>query len=119
MSQMGQSRPKWLVRANHLAPHALICPSCPAPSEKIFWFSEIQISPIFTPSRPTEGRVAIVTAAGWDAVDADAPITNGVDADVRSRVVLTPRRWCQVCEKRKLLRGDGGQKARSTGEITK
>jgi hypothetical protein len=28
-------------------------------------------------SRPTEGRVAIVTAAGRDAVDADAPITNG------------------------------------------
>jgi hypothetical protein len=26
---------------------------------------------------PIEGRFAIVTDAGWDAVDADAPITNG------------------------------------------
>jgi hypothetical protein len=32
-------------------------------------------------SRPTEGRHAIVTAAGRDAVDADAPITNGTEAD--------------------------------------
>jgi hypothetical protein len=32
-------------------------------------------------SRPTEGRHAIVTAAGRDAVDADAPITNGAEAD--------------------------------------
>src|ERR1700722_8528819 len=39
-------------------------------------------SPAYSPpSRPTEGRVAIVTAAGRDAVDADAPITNGVEAD--------------------------------------
>jgi hypothetical protein len=36
---------------------------------------------ILAPSRPTEGRHAIVTAAGRDAVNADAPITNGVDAD--------------------------------------
>ncbi len=28
-----------------------------------------------------EGRHAIVTAAERDAVDADAPITNGADAD--------------------------------------
>jgi len=30
---------------------------------------------------PLEGRFAIVTDAGWDAVDADAPITNGAEAD--------------------------------------
>jgi hypothetical protein len=29
----------------------------------------------------TEGRLAIVTNAGRDAVDAEAPLTNGVDAD--------------------------------------
>ncbi|SHG65018.1 hypothetical protein [Bradyrhizobium erythrophlei] len=29
------------------------------------------------PSRPTEGRLAIVTNAGRDAVDADVPLTNG------------------------------------------
>ena len=35
----------------------------------------------------------------------------------RSRVVLTPRRWRQVS--RRYLRGDGGKKARLTGESTK
>jgi hypothetical protein len=30
---------------------------------------------------PHEGRFAIVTDAGWDAVDVDAPITNGAEAD--------------------------------------
>ena len=30
---------------------------------------------------PLEGRFAIVTNAGRDAVDADAPITNGAEAD--------------------------------------
>ena len=29
---------------------------------------------------PLEGRFAIVTDAGRDAVDADAPLTNGIDA---------------------------------------
>src|ERR1700722_11221078 len=95
--------------------NALICPPCPVPPVKIFCFSEMQITSIFTPSRPTEGRVAIVTAAGRDAVDADAPITNGADRGRRRRVVLTPRRWCQVLEKRRLLRGDGGQRARAPG----
>jgi len=35
----------------------------------------------FAPSRPTEGRLAIVTDAGRDAVDADALLTNGAEAD--------------------------------------
>jgi hypothetical protein len=30
---------------------------------------------------PLEGRIAIVTDAGRDAVDADAPLTNGAEAD--------------------------------------
>jgi hypothetical protein len=30
---------------------------------------------------PTEGRLAIVTDAGRDAMDADAPLTNGAEAD--------------------------------------
>ena len=33
------------------------------------------------PSRPTEGRIAIVTDAGRDAVDADGARTNDADAD--------------------------------------
>jgi len=28
-------------------------------------------------SCPSEGRFAIVTDAGWDAVDVEAPLTNG------------------------------------------
>ncbi len=51
-----------------------------------FGFSEILLTPnpnqqytAFVPSR-YEGRFAIVTSAGWDAVDADAPLTNGADA---------------------------------------
>jgi hypothetical protein len=30
---------------------------------------------------PLEGRTAIVTDAGRDAVDADVPLTNGTEAD--------------------------------------
>ena len=35
------------------------------------------------PTHPTplEGRIAIVTDAGRDAVDADAPLTNGAETD--------------------------------------
>jgi hypothetical protein len=33
------------------------------------------------PSRPQKGRLAIVTNAGRDAVDVDAPLTNGAEAD--------------------------------------
>jgi hypothetical protein len=43
--------------------------------------SQISLYPRPVPPRPTEGRHAIVTAAGRDAMDADAPITNGVEAD--------------------------------------
>src|SRR5258708_34530100 len=51
------------------------------PLQKDFCFSEMQIILYDLPSRPTEGRFAIVTDAGRDAVDADAPITNGAEAD--------------------------------------
>jgi hypothetical protein len=33
------------------------------------------------PSTPPEGRIAIVTDAGLDAMDADALLTNGAEAD--------------------------------------
>jgi hypothetical protein len=33
------------------------------------------------PSCPTEGRLEIVTDAGQDAVDVDAPVTNSAEAD--------------------------------------
>jgi hypothetical protein len=53
-------------------PRGVICPSCPAPFAKIFWFSE-QANHFNNPLRlvPLEGRIAIVTDAGRDAVDAD------------------------------------------------
>ena len=52
--------------------------SCPAPWKKIFWFSE-DANQYYIPTVPsqTEGRLAIVTNAGRDAVDADALLTNG------------------------------------------
>jgi hypothetical protein len=51
--------------------------ACPVPLEKIFRF-------MFHPNQfhksrrltPLEGRIAIVTDAGWDAMDADALLTN-------------------------------------------
>jgi hypothetical protein len=56
--------------------------SCPAPFAKIFWFStDPNHLPIPGRPVPLEGRLAIVTDAGRDAVDADVPITNGMEAD--------------------------------------
>ena len=49
--------------------------------EKYFLSSLTQIKIISTPSRPSEGRFAIVTDVGRDAVDAKAALTNGADAD--------------------------------------
>src|SRR6185437_13544644 len=62
---------------------------------------------------PMEGRIAIVTNAGRDAVDAGCALDEGADCGRRSRVVLTPRRWRQASQK--FLRGDGDNKARSPG----
>ena len=56
--------------------------ACPVPSGKISDFPKYQIIGIFSavPSH-REGRLAIVTDAGRDAVDAEVPITNGAEAD--------------------------------------
>ena len=40
--------------------------------QKYFRFGPTQIKSISLASHPTEGRIAIVTDAGWDAVDAAA-----------------------------------------------
>ena len=75
----GGRGPDLAGRANQFA-FAIV--ACPAPFAKIFLFFRnpnqfyIRDRPV-----PKEGRVAIVTAAGRDAVDAEAPITNGVEAD--------------------------------------
>jgi hypothetical protein len=60
----------------------VLCRSgCPAPFGKDSDFPKPQITGIFQPSWPTEGRFAIVTDAGQDAMDVEAPITNGAEAD--------------------------------------
>ncbi len=65
------------------------------------------------PSRPTEGRLAIVTNAGRDAVDVGCAPDERAACGRRSRVVLTPRRWRQVGERN--FTGEGGKQARSPG----
>jgi endogenous inhibitor of DNA gyrase (YacG/DUF329 family) len=65
---------------------------CPTTGKSVIWLSSpfcknilLNMSgkseALIPPSRPTEGRLAIVTDAGRDAVDADAPLTNGAEAD--------------------------------------
>jgi len=86
-------------------------------SQKFFAFPVGQIIFINSPRPvPREGRLAIVTDAGRDAVDAEVPLTNGAEGGRRSRVVLTPRRWCQVRAKE---RGRRWQKSPVAGESTK
>jgi hypothetical protein len=67
------------------------------------------------PSRPTEGRLAIVTNAGRDAVDVGCAPDERAACGRRSRVVLTPRRWRQVGDDASHHAGDGGKQARSPG----
>jgi hypothetical protein len=64
------------------------CPSgksaicCPAPFAKIFLFSsDPNHFTYLCRLVPHEGRLAIVTDAGRDAVDADVLLTSGTDAD--------------------------------------
>jgi hypothetical protein len=58
-----------------------IAPRVQPPLKKYSDFPKSQITLYPQPSCPTEGRFAIVTDAGQDAVDVDAPITNGAEAD--------------------------------------
>src|ERR1700688_1337389 len=71
---------------------------CQAPPAKIFCFSEYP-NHFYVRRRPVplEGRFAIVTSAGRDAVDANRVADESTSCGRRSRVVLTPRRWYQVC----------------------
>jgi len=68
--------------------------------KKIFRFSR-RANHLYelAPSRPLEGRLAIVTNAGRDAVDADATQDERREGGRRSRVVLMPRRWRQALRK--------------------
>ena len=80
-------------------------------SEKYSDFPKRQITSIIHAIHPKEGRIAIVTDAGLDAVDAGGAADESATCGRRSRVVLTPRRWRQVCEGS--FAGDGDNKARS------
>ena len=71
----------------------------------------MQISFLVPPSTPLEGRIAIVTNAGLDAMDAGSAFDERRSCGRRSRVVLTPQGWRQVREKPTLLTGDGDNEA--------
>src|SRR5450631_4422421 len=69
----------------------------------------------FTHPVPHRGALATSLTRGGMRWTQQLHQTNDASCVRRSRVVLTPRRWCQVLKKLTLLRDDGGKKARSPG----
>jgi len=67
--------------------------------EKYIPFAVGQIKSRTPAVHPTEGRIAIVTDAGLDAVDANGALDVRAKRGRQSRVVLTPRCWRQVLGK--------------------
>jgi hypothetical protein len=131
-SRKGGSRLK-LVRFGHstmsnvspLSPKPVICPdgqinatgvgsSVQPFLQKYSDFQKSKISLYPWLSRLTRGALR-GRHGRWvrDAVDADSAFDEWRDSGRRSRVVLTPRRWCQACEGNSA--GDGDNKARSPG----
>src|SRR6266581_1395995 len=101
-------------RANHFVFSEM---ACPAPFAKIFLFRPEANQ--FTESCrlvPLEGRIAIVTDAGRDAVDAGSALDEMCCRGRRSRVVLTPQCRRQVCDKKRRRRC---QTSLVTGESAK
>jgi hypothetical protein len=77
------------VRVEFLKSFKLIWP-VQIPPKKYFPFPRKQISRICETVSPTEGRIAIVTNAGWDAVDAAASgalVVAGRIGQVRERTI--------------------------------
>ena len=77
--------------------------------EKYFAFSEAKIRCMVRPvPHPSEGRIAIVTDVGcgmrWTLW---LRATSAAQGGRQSRVVPTPRRWCQVLWEA-IPQGDGG-----------
>jgi hypothetical protein len=104
----------------------LICPTGKSASARVFALSSPLCKNILIFRRPKSGYIrhrpvpqrgarAIVTNAGRDAVDAIAPKTTGTRGGRLRRVVLTPRRWSQVCAKARRRRW---QTSPVTGEST-
>ncbi|SRR6266404_4306970 len=100
------------IRPTGKSPEILSIPVC----KNILLFRNANQAYIFAIPSHQEGRYAIVTFAGRDA---EGATDERAGSGRSSRVVLAPRRWSQVLEKRKLLRDDGGKQARFTEEITK
>jgi hypothetical protein len=75
-----------------------------------------QISGISPPVSPDKrGGSRSSRNARWDAVDAEAPLTNGADADGEVVWFWRPDAGVKFLGS-KLLRGDGGKKAVHRGE---
>jgi hypothetical protein len=90
----------------------MICPSCQSAAVDF----EPKSPAIFAHPVPHEGRIAIVTDVGAGCGGRERrQETNDVACGRRSRVVLTPRRWCQVGDDASHHAGDGGKQARSPG----
>jgi hypothetical protein len=90
--------------------------TCPVLSAEIFRFHP-DANHFYIPRRsvPMQGRIAIVTNAGRNAVDAGCAFDERrLARGRRSRVVLTPRRWRQVGERN--FTDDGDKKADHRGE---
>jgi hypothetical protein len=76
-------------------------------------FQKTQIGVEPAPSTPPEGRIAIVTDAGLDAMDAEALLTNGADADGKD---VWSRRLGAGVKSVEVSAGDGGKKADHRGD---
>ena len=88
-----------------------------SPLQQYFCFTETQITLYDCHPVPFRGALAIVTNVGRGAVDADAATDARSLSVRRSRVVLAPEAGAKRL-RNKFLRGDGGKRARLTGEIT-
>jgi hypothetical protein len=76
-------------------------------------FPNTQISIELAPSTPPEGRIAIVTDAGLDAMDAAALLTNSANADGKT---VWSRRLGAGVKSAEFSAGDGGKKADHRGD---
>jgi hypothetical protein len=84
--------------------------------QKYFCFAVGQIKSTTPAVHPTKGRIAIVTDAGLDAVDAEARFDEARQRGRQSRVVLTPRRWRQVLKRQSLSGATVARKPGHRGE---
>ncbi len=93
---------------------AVFRPACQAHCRKIFLFYGSENHPIYFPVHPTEGRIAIVTDAGLDAMDAGGAFDEG--ACWRTEKSCGSGAPTLASSSRKAtFADDGGKQARSPG----